>query len=104
MLWEETEPGESRRREAMRSSGGAAGGATGNEEEQIKAFLDGCGLSEYHELFLKAGRCTRMRHLTRCTRPQQIRVMSRRLPAFRRMTTEQHEQVAAAVKAGLSKK
>ena len=69
-------------------------------EDEMKAFLDERGLSEYHELFLspKAGNCKSLRQITmRFNTKGRIRAAARKLPAFKAMTDEQCEQVAAAV-------
>ena len=86
-------------RRGSRSSTGAGGGSGRSVEFEIKAFLDACGLSEYHELFLspKAGNCKRPSQVARMNTKRQIRAAARKLPAFRAMTDEQCEQVAAAV-------
>eukprot|EP01045_Picozoa_sp_COSAG04_P004117 COSAG04_NODE_175_length_21521_cov_167.404071_9_plen_1287_part_00 len=68
--------------------------------EEIKAFLDGRGLSEYHDLFLspKAGNCIRLSQVRlSMNTKKKIRVASRQLPAFKGMTDEQCEQVAETV-------
>ena len=85
---------------AARSSGGAAGGSGGSAEDEMKAFLDERGLSEYHELFLsrKGGDCKRLSQITmKMNTKRRIRAASRKVPAFKAMTDEQCEQVAAAV-------
>ena len=62
--------------------------------------MDERGLSEYHELFLsrKAGNCKRLSQITmQMNTKRRIRQAARKLPAFKAMTDEQCEQVAAAV-------
>lgn len=63
-------------------------------------FLDERGLSQYHELFLspKAGNCKNVRQVKgKMNTARRIRAAARKLPAFKAMTDEQCEQVAAAV-------
>eukprot|EP01045_Picozoa_sp_COSAG04_P017984 COSAG04_NODE_1631_length_6111_cov_370.727212_3_plen_260_part_00 len=88
------------KKKAARSSGGAAAGSGGSVEDEMKAFLDARGLSEYHELFLsrKGGDCKRLSQITmKMNTKRRIRAASRKLPAFKAMTDEQCEEVAAAV-------
>ena len=85
---------------ATRAIGGAAVGSGGSAEDDIKAFLDARGLSVYHELFLspKAGNCKRRSDVVMGMKTKgKIRAAARKHPAFKAMTDEQCEQVAAAV-------
>eukprot|EP01045_Picozoa_sp_COSAG04_P019157 COSAG04_NODE_1835_length_5442_cov_19.996631_2_plen_517_part_00 len=87
-------------KEQLRALSPAAEEESKSEVLEVMAFLDARGLSEYHELFLspKAGRCKNLREVTmRMNTKNRIRMASRKLPAFKAMTIEQCEQVAAAV-------
>jgi hypothetical protein len=75
--------------------------SVGGPPQEIKDFLDANGLQEYHGLFAK---CRTRMYLSRMVRASQVKAAASRIPEFRKMTPEQHEQVAQAVKAGMAKK